>query len=93
MKDGEYIEYYDSGEIYYRCFYLGGERHGESIYYYISGEIGTKCNFIGGKLHGESISYDYGEIFYKSYYLNDIEITEFEWISYNRNKKLELLGL
>jgi len=70
MRDGEHIEYYDSGEIQSKCFYLGGEKLCESINYYLSGVI-----------------------FYKSYYIYGKSVSELEWISYNRNIKLELLGL
>ena len=43
---------------------------------------------------GEQIGYfNSGEISFKYYYINDKLVSEFEWISYNRNTKLELLGL
>jgi len=94
MTDGESITYYDTGEIYYKCNYLDGELHGEYICYYISGEISYKINYIDGKKNGECISYyESVEISSKSYYINDKFVSEFEWISYNRNIKLELIGL
>jgi len=43
---------------------------------------------------GEHIEYYYsGEINYKSYYIDGKGVTEFEWLCYVRNIKLELLGL
>jgi len=45
MIDGEYIEYYLSGEIKYKCFYLDGKLHGESIYYFKSGDIASISNY------------------------------------------------
>jgi len=51
-------------------------------------------NYIDGYLHGEYTCYYYsGEISYKSYYIYGKFVSEFEWISYNRNLTLELLGL
>jgi len=34
MKEVEHIDYYLSGEIWFKCNYLGGNRHGLCIYYY-----------------------------------------------------------
>jgi len=66
----------------------------EHIDYYLSGEISYKCNYLDGKRHGEYIRYyKSGEISYKYYYIYGKSVTKFEWISYNRNNKLELLGL
>jgi len=94
MKDGEHIEYYTSGEIYSKINYLDGKLHGEYIYYYTIGEISSKINYLDGKLHGEYIGYySSGEISYKYWYLYGESVTELEWISYNRNIKLKLLGL
>jgi len=94
MKDGEYIDYYDNGEIRSKCLYLDGKRHGEHIGYYLSGEISHNCNHIGDILHGEFIFYyRSGEISYVWYYIYSECVSELEWISYNRNLKLEFLGL
>jgi len=66
---------------------------------------GLECNYyntdkkpklfvISGKLHGESIGYyENGKLYYKSYYINGDYVSELNWISYNRNLKLDLLGL
>jgi len=46
------------------------------------------------KKHGEYIQYLLtGEMWSKINYINGEFVTELEWISYNRNIKLELLGL
>jgi len=67
---------------------------GEHINYYETGEILSKCWCLDGNRHGESIIYfKTGEIESKCYYINDNLITELEWLGYNRNLKLELLGL
>jgi len=48
MKDGEFIDYYPSGEILSKCWYLGGEFHGEVIYYFTFGGIFSKSYYIDG---------------------------------------------
>jgi len=94
MKDGEHIEYFNSGEIFSKNSILCGKYNGESIDYYKSGEIKYKCFYIDGNLHGEYIRYySNGEITYKYYYIYGDDVTELEWLCYNRNLKLELLGL
>jgi len=71
-----------------------GKRNGESIIYFKSGEILSKRNYIDGKLHGECIYYLIsGEIESKSNYLYGKRVTELECLCYNRNLKLDLLGL
>ena len=94
MKDVEHIEYYSGGEIQSIINYLDDNLHGESILYYRSGEISSICNYKDGKYHGECIYYFVsGEVESKYYYIFGNGVSEFEWISYNRNIKLELLGL
>jgi len=94
MKDGEHIGYYLSGLVRSKRNYLGGKLNGEFIKYYDTGGIYSKYNWLGGKKHGEHIEYyKSGDIWYKSYYIYGKFITELDWISYNRNIKLELLGL
>ena len=69
-------------------------KDGGYIKYYKSGDIKYKINFTDGKRHGEFISLcENGEIFYKYYYIYDKVVTELGWFCYNRNIKLELLGL
>ena len=69
-------------------------KDGEHIEYYDIGDISSKCNYKDGEKHGEYIGYcPSGEIRYKYYYINGKKVNELFWISYNRNIKLELLGL
>jgi len=94
VKDGEHIDYYTSGEILCKYWYLDGKLNGVYIEYYLSGEVEFNCNFKDGKYHGESIFYyESGEINYKSYHIDHRSSTELEWFVYNRNSKFELLGL
>jgi len=93
-KNGVSINYFRSGDIESKSWYLDGKRNGEYIKYFISGDIKCKCNYIDGEVHGEYIYYYInGEVECKYYYICSNEITELDWISYNRNIKLELLGL
>jgi len=94
--DGEYIFYYKNGLIYYKSYYINGKLNDEFITYYESGNISYKQNYLDDKKNGECICYDIdndNEITNKCYYIYDIEVSEIYWTSYNRNKKLELLGL
>ena len=69
-------------------------KDGEHIRYYENGEILSKCRYLDGERHGEYISYfTSGDIWSKSYHINGKFVSESEWLSYNRNIKLELLGL
>jgi len=93
MKDGEDILYYGTGEILSKMNFLDGKPVGEFTSYYESGEILCKCWYLDGKKHGELITcYSSGKIIY-SYYINGRPVNDSEWTSYNRNIKLELLGL
>jgi len=69
-------------------------KDGEHIGYYKSGEISSKFFILDGKFNGEYIScYENGDISSKYYYINDNYATELEWLCYNRNLTLELIGL
>jgi len=93
MIEGEHIDYYKSGEILSKSWHLDGKLNGESIRYYESGELGSKINYLDGNLHGESISYLISGKIVKYYYIYGKSVTELEWLSYDRNIKLELIGL
>ena len=69
-------------------------KDGEQIGYFNSGEILSNRNYIDGNRHGEYTNYFIdGEINYKYYHINGKMVTELEWLSYNRNLTLQLLGL
>jgi len=69
-------------------------KEGENIDYYLSGDILSKCFILEGSLHGLYIHYyESGDICSTHYHINGKLVTKFEWISYTRNIKLELLGL
>ena len=69
-------------------------KDGEHIDYYVSGEILSKCFILEGNLHGLYIHYyTSGDICSTYYHINGNLVTELEWLSYNRNIKLELILL
>jgi antitoxin component YwqK of YwqJK toxin-antitoxin module len=48
--DGEYIEYYENGNIKIKTYYYYNKLHGEYIEYYENGNIYLKTNYIYGKI-------------------------------------------
>jgi len=97
MRDGGHIDYYLSGEINFKCFYLDGKLPDEFISYYISGEIKCKYNYLDGKLHGETIGYySSGDISSKCNYSRSGSIFRYylggelhgECISYSRSESI-----
>ncbi len=41
----KYIDYYDNGKIYYKCYFKNDKKVGEYIGYYVSGKILFKVLF------------------------------------------------
>jgi len=83
-KEGEYVKYYENGNIYIECSYVNGKLDGEYIKYYIDGQIEEKYNYTNGIL--ESIfDYENGKIIskYKYCYKNN-EIDKIEYIFINK---------
>ena len=64
--DGEYIEYYDEGQIREKRNYINNELNGDCISYYENLQIDTKCYYVNNKLNNEYISY------YENLWLNRI---------------------
>ncbi|MDC0980952.1 toxin-antitoxin system YwqK family antitoxin [Candidatus Pseudothioglobus singularis] len=63
FKDGEYIEYYDNGEIESKSNYKDGHLHGQHTEWGEEGELSAEENYKDGEKHGRQISYLGGEIF------------------------------
>ena len=57
-KDGEWIEYYDSGTIKFKRNYKDGEWNGKYVYYYENEQIKFEKNFKDGNLIGKSNYYN-----------------------------------
>jgi antitoxin component YwqK of YwqJK toxin-antitoxin module len=47
--NGEYLNWYDSGEIYEKCNCIDGKINGEYFLFHASGEICLKYNYINGE--------------------------------------------
>jgi antitoxin component YwqK of YwqJK toxin-antitoxin module len=57
--NGEYVSYYENGQVEQKCNYFDGLKHGEYVLYWSNGNVWTKCTYVHGKLHGEYTSYHY----------------------------------
>ncbi len=57
---GEYLNYYDNGQLYEVASYVNGKEHGEYLSYYDNGQLWYKTNYLNGKREGETVTY--GEI-------------------------------
>jgi antitoxin component YwqK of YwqJK toxin-antitoxin module len=66
---GEYICFYDNGQIYEKCFFKDGKVEGEYISFYENENVFEKCFFKDDKVEGECIKfYEDGEVFIKGFY-------------------------
>jgi antitoxin component YwqK of YwqJK toxin-antitoxin module len=90
---GIQIGYYDNGQIRCKSNYINGEYHGELIVYYSNGQVLGKENYINGKPHGEHIEYySNGQFMRKWNYINGREVSQEEWIAYERKLKLDMMS-
>jgi antitoxin component YwqK of YwqJK toxin-antitoxin module len=69
--------------------------HGIQIGYY-NDQIHYKHNYINGKQHGEQILYyENDQIrykhYYKKYYINGSEVSQEEYLAYDRRSKLDII--
>ena len=68
---GDYIEFYEDGNISYKITYENGIRHGKSISYLENGKIIGETNYIDGKKEGKSLETFEGMIQMKANYKNN----------------------
>lgn len=81
-QHGEFIEYFQNGQISYKIFYKEGIEDGEWVWYTDGGTLIKRVNYNEGKLHGEWISYyDNGQVWLKGQYENGEEVGE--WFAYD----------
>lgn len=72
---GEYIEYWDNGNIYKQYSYKFGVLDGKYIQYHYDGNVCEECCFIKGRLYGEHIIYwESGKVKEESYWENGVKI-------------------
>ena len=68
---GDYIEFYENGNISYKITYENGVRQGKSITYLENGKIIGETNYIDGKKEGKSLEALKGMIQMKTNYKNN----------------------
>ena len=68
--EGEWLEYYNNGELLAKSNYKDGKKQGEYVVYYKNGGTDITGNFKEGKKEGEWLSYYYksGQLFNKNNY-------------------------
>jgi antitoxin component YwqK of YwqJK toxin-antitoxin module len=75
MKEGEYMEYYNNGNLYLKCNYINGVKDGDSYQYHENGKIFISSTYVNGKLEGEIRIYsDNGVLSDLLYYKNNIQV-------------------
>lgn len=52
LKDGEYKEWYNTGKLSIKCFYINDKKEGKYESWFSNGELCTQCTYINGKLNG-----------------------------------------
>ena len=88
----EEVYYCENDKLWYKTQFLNGLKHGEELTYWFNGKLDYKRQYLNGKLHGEQLSYHFdGKLWYKEYYINGDEVSQGEWIKYNRNVKLNVI--
>ena len=86
--NGEFINYYPSGQLKNKQKYVNGQQIGESINYFENGQIESKSFFVKGKYHGESVGYhENGTLRYRMNYVNGK--LNGEYIVYYDNGQIE----
>ena len=86
-EEGEWIAYYDNGQLSYKGNYENGKEEGEWIAYYDNGQLDSKGNYKNGKKEGEWIAYwDNGQLDSKGNYKNGW--VEDVWVSYEKDGTL-----
>ena len=69
-KDGEYVYYYNNGNLGIKSNYINGKLEGEYYTYYEDGKLNIKSTFKDGEKHGYLFELDKsGKILKKEYYL------------------------
>ncbi|MAD11452.1 MAG: hypothetical protein CMC04_01855 [Flavobacteriaceae bacterium] len=75
-REGEYLEYYENGQLRFKRNYKDGKLEGEYLIYYESGQLKKKNNYKNGKRDGENIHYWENGQLYKTEIYKDGELIE-----------------
>ena len=90
VKDGAWIGYYETGELYSKGNFKTGKEEGAWVYYH-NGQLESKGNFEHGKREGHWVFYwSSGELSYKGNYKNGFR--EGAWVGYHVNGQLSWKG-
>ena len=85
-QQGEYIEYFQNGNVNYKYSFKNGIEDGEWIWNNEAGQLLKKENYKDGQLNGEWITYyDNGQIRVKGQFENGEEVGE--WLAYDEEGK------
>ena len=57
IKEGEFKEYFEDGQIFEICNYVNGKMHGKYQSYYKNGQPYITCTYVDGILKGQYTSY------------------------------------
>jgi len=74
IRDGEYIEYFENGNIREKCNFVNNTYHGKYESYYENGIMEKSGMYENDEKQGEWLNYTYDEKCKKSYYKNDVLI-------------------
>ena len=70
-KEGEWIWYYENGQLSSKSNYKDGKEDGEWLWYHSNGQLQTKVNYIDGREDGEDLHYyESGQLQNKSNYID-----------------------
>jgi len=69
--NGEYLKWYDNGQMCIKCNYIDGNLNGEYIQWHENGQMWIKYNYINGELNGDYLSwYENGQMREECNYVN-----------------------
>ena len=84
IKEGEWVEYYEDGQLSYKGRYKNGEELGEWVLYYANGQLKEKGSFGTGRFEGEYFTYHAnGQLKEKGSFKNGKK--DGEWVNYDEN--------
>ena len=86
-KEGEWVWYYDNGQLDWKGTYRNGKKEGEWVLYHDNGQLSLKGTYRNGQLEGEWVLYrDNGQLWRKGTYRNGKK--EGEWVRYGDDGQL-----
>ena len=90
-KEGSWVGYTGTGELYSKESYIGGKKESPTIRYYPNGEIQNKGNIKNAKREGDWVWYfDNGQLKERGNYKNGK--SEGAWVWYHKNGQLQFKG-